>query len=228
MSGTENTAPIQILNKSYLLIPETNMSIKGIICGLGNPGPRYLSTRHNIGFMALDRLIQTVDGWPEEIISKKKETPDYISWQWTTRCCPETWLLLKPMTFMNRSGAALSKIFSRSPVEAGRVLIIHDEVDLPLGKIRIKAGGGLAGHNGLRSIASHLGTKEFARLRIGVGRPETGTDLAGYVLNKFLPREFEVREETLDRAVQAIVTFRDQGLDSARQKIAAISNQPDL
>ncbi|MFP4084293.1 MAG: aminoacyl-tRNA hydrolase [Desulfonatronovibrio sp.] len=202
------------------------MSIKGIICGLGNPGAGYLSTRHNIGFMALDRLMETVDGSPREQIGHKKETPDYIAWQWSSLGSPDTWLLIKPMTFMNRSGSALSKVFSRSPVEVASVLIIHDEVDLPLGKIKIKAGGGLAGHNGLRSIASHLGTRDFARLRIGVGRPEDGSDLAGYVLNKFLPREFEMRDQVLDRAAQAIITFRDHGLDSARQQIAALSNQP--
>lgn len=204
------------------------MSIKGIICGLGNPGTRYLSTRHNIGFMVLDRLIQAVEARPEETIGHKKETRDYISWQWATQCCADTWLILKPMTFMNRSGASLSKVFPGSPVETEQVLIIHDEVDLSLGRIKIKAGGGLAGHNGLRSIANHLGTKDFARLRIGVGRPEAGEDLAGYVLSKFLPGEFEMRNEVLDRAVQVIITFRDQGLDSARRKIAAFSNQPDL
>lgn len=204
------------------------MSITGIICGLGNPGVRYLSTRHNVGFMALDRLMETVDRSPEEIIGHKKETQDYISWEWTNHCCSDTWLLLKPMTFMNRSGAPLLKVFSKSPMEVGQVLVIHDEVDLPLGKIKIKSGGGLAGHNGLRSIVNHLGTKDFARLRIGVGRPETGTDLAGYVLNKFLPQEFEIRDEVLDRTVQTIITFRNHGLESARQKIAAASNKPDL
>jgi len=202
------------------------MTVAGIICGLGNPGPRYSSTRHNAGFMVIDRLIQWAGKIPEEQVRQKKETQDYILWEWARLYCPERWLLLKPMTFMNRSGAALSKVFSKSMVDVDRLLIIHDEVDLPVGKIQIKSGGGLAGHNGLGSIANDLGTRDFVRLRFGVGRPEPGLDFSQYVLGKFLPGETQLWDQALDMAVQVIESFRDGGLSKSRDKISMLFNQP--
>lgn len=202
------------------------MNVAGIICGLGNPGPRYSSTRHNAGFMVIDRLIQWAAKIPEEQIRQKNETRDYILWEWARLYYPEKWLLLKPMTFMNRSGAALSKVLSKSMVDVDRLLIIHDEVDLSVGKIQIKSGGGLAGHKGLVSIANDLGTRDFVRLRFGVGRPELGLDLSRYVLERFLPGETQLWDQTLDMAVQVIGSFRDGGLGKARDKMSMLFNQP--
>ncbi len=201
------------------------MKIKGIICGLGNPGRKYASTRHNAGFMVIDRLIESSGKIPREQVRLKTEAPNYILWEWTLDYGPHVWLLLKPMTFMNRSGAALSKVFSRAAIEPDRLLIIHDEVDLPLGKLKIKSGGGLAGHNGLRSIANDLGTRDFVRLRFGVGRPDAGFDLSQYVLDNFLPAERDVRDQVTDRAVEVIRTFCDNGLDKAGEKIAMFSSR---
>lgn len=202
------------------------MSVQGIICGLGNPGSKYASTRHNIGFMAIDRLIQSVNKIPDEQVRLKTELPGYILWEWSRLFSPDRWLLLKPMTFMNRSGTAISKIFFKAMMDVDRLMIIHDEVDFPLGKLKIKSGGGLAGHNGLRSIAKELGTRDFIRLRIGVGRPETGSDLSDYVLDKFLPGERELRDQVLEKAVLVIRTFCHNGLAMAGEKISTLSRQP--
>ncbi len=200
------------------------MSIKGIICGLGNPGAKYASTRHNVGFMVMDRLIQSAQKIPEEQVRLITEASNYILWEWSKLYDTDRWLLLKPMTFMNRSGAALSKIFFRAMIDADRLMIVHDEVDLPLGTLKIKSGGGLAGHKGLRSIADDLGTRDFIRLRFGVGRPETGFDLSQYVLDKFMPEERDLRDQVIDMAVQSIRSFCDNGLNMAREKIRNLSN----
>ncbi len=202
------------------------MSVTGIICGLGNPGPRYVFTRHNAGFMVLDRLIQSAEEITDEQVRLKNEAAHDILWEWGRLYSPDKWLLIKPLTFMNRSGVALSKVFSKAMVDVDRILVIHDEVDLPLGKIQIKSGGGLAGHKGLLSIANELGTRDFARLRFGVGRPEAGLDLSRYVLDKFLSTEINLRDEALDMAVQVIRSFRDQGLMGARDKISILFNKP--
>lgn len=191
------------------------MSVSGIICGLGNPGPKYASNRHNAGFMVIDRLIESARKTPGEEVRLKIEAPGYALFEWERTYGSDRWLLLKPMTYMNRSGAAVSKIFSGLSIDVNRLLIIHDEVDLPLGTLRIKNGGGLAGHNGLRSIANEIGTRDFIRLRFGVGRPETGFDLSVYVLNNFLPEERELHDQMMDKAVEVIRNFCDQNPDEA-------------
>ncbi|WP_028574993.1 aminoacyl-tRNA hydrolase [Desulfonatronovibrio hydrogenovorans] len=191
------------------------MGISGIIAGLGNPGPGYARTRHNAGFMVIDRLIASQEKIPGDQVRLKSESRDVIVWEWTSSSFSGTWLLLKPLTFMNRSGTAVSRIYSRTMLEIDRLLIVHDEVDLPLGSLRFKQGGGLAGHNGLRSIASHLGTRDFARLRFGVGRPEDGADLADYVLSKFSPAELELKDSTVEKAVHGLRIFCSHGLEKA-------------
>lgn len=183
------------------------MNISGLICGLGNPGPKYSRNRHNAGFMVLDRLMDSTRKFPDESVRLKTESPGYLLLEWDKAYGSETWLLLKPMAYMNRSGAAVSKIFSGLNIEPHRLLIIHDEVDLPLGTLMLKHGGGLAGHNGLRSIADAMGTRDFSRLRFGVGRPEPGYDLSAYVLADFLPEERESRDQALNMAVEVIRNF---------------------
>lgn len=197
------------------------MSIKGIICGLGNPGPRYAMTRHNAGFMTIDKIIENAGHNPEESVRLKKETDTYMLWEWEFSGDHETWLLVKPLTFMNRSGRAISRILSGKSLDYSKLLIIHDEVDIDLGKLRIKMAGGLAGHNGLRSISNDIGTRDFARLRFGVGRPEDGSDLAQYVLTKFAPDELTLLGETLDRAARAVSVFKESGLEKTRDFLSA-------
>lgn len=224
LSVFEFNQVIQILIKPLsegLYFLEDQMSIKGIICGLGNPGPRYARTRHNAGFMTVDKIIENANHNPDESISFKKQTDTYMLWEWEFCRDYETWLLVKPLTFMNRSGRAISRILSGKSIDHNKLLIIHDEVDIVLGKLRIKMAGGLAGHNGLRSISNDIGTRDFARLRFGVGRPDDGGDLAQYVLTNFAPDEKSLLEDTLDRAAGAVRIFRKEGLEKTRDFLSA-------
>jgi len=120
---------------------------------------------------------------------------------------------------MNNSGLAVSKIMRKYFLSPDRVLILHDELDLPLGRLKFKFGGGLAGHNGLRSIARELGTKEFARLRLGISRPEPGIDIAAYVLSSFLPGEQDIWLEVVEKAVLALDTYCQHGFEYAQQMV---------
>ncbi len=198
------------------------MNMTGIICGLGNPGARYANTRHNIGFMILDRLMEDIQHMSGQRLTLKKKCSAYILWQWLNLEDQTVWLLIKPLTYMNRSGAAVGSVLRPGCMDTGNLLVIHDEVDLALGRLRIKTGGGLAGHNGLRSIAHHLGTRDFSRLRFGVGRPETGQDLAGYVLDDFEPGEQELKERAVADASRTCLIFREQGLQPSMDFLSSL------
>jgi len=167
-----------------------------LIVGLGNPGAQYQRTRHNAGFWLLDRLV-TVGNWRTE--SKFAAETARLS-----LTGGDLWLL-KPTTFMNRSGQAVSRFatFYRIPPEA--ILVVHDELDLPPGTVRIKQRGGHGGHNGLRDIATQLGSREFFRLRLGIGRPPAGEqDVVGYVLGR-APSEEQTRlEQAIDDAIAVL------------------------
>ncbi len=191
----------------------------GLIVGLGNPGLKYADTRHNIGFMVLDRLTSEAGKSPGETIRKKRENKDLALWEWDSWEDSHTRLLLKPFTYMNRSGLAVASILSQLPLKKQQVLVIHDEVDLPLGRLKLKFGGGLAGHKGLRSIAEHLGTRDFVRLRMGVGRPQTEISLAQYVLQKFSENETRYLGNFLDEAVEALRTICREPWDNAFQAV---------
>lgn len=155
-------------------------SIDWLVVGLGNPGSRYRTTRHNAGFMVADRLAERLDaGWRSCFSGRFSEARDG-----ELRVA-----LLKPETYMNDSGSSVSAALRYFKLEPGQLLVVHDEIDLPLGDVRAKLGGGLAGHNGLRSLADHLRTQDFARVRVGVGRPERGDPrpVVDWVLTPFEP-----------------------------------------
>lgn len=197
------------------------MNLSGIICGLGNPGTKYAGTRHNAGFMVIDEIISQALNFPGQSIIQAQKAGAYTSWEWTIADQTQhNWLLVKPQTFMNRSGLALVHLFRNPSLSLERLLVVHDEVDLPLGKIRIKHGGGLAGHNGLRSIAQELGSRDFYRLRFGVGRPEHGSDLAGYVLSRFMPHEESSLQDSIGLSAEIIKIFCQSGLQKAMDEIA--------
>lgn len=139
------------------------MSIKGIIAGLGNPGGQYEKTRHNIGFMVINKLITITSA---SKLSGKKFYCDL----WKTTTIIDNYLLAKPQTYMNLSGEAIHPLVEWYNITKDNLLVIHDELDLPIGKMKLQQGGGTAGHNGLKSIIHNLGTKDFYRLRIGIGR----------------------------------------------------------
>ena len=158
-------------------------TLRLIIVGLGNPGNQYARTRHNAGFLALDRF---VDELPLPVSWRSKYDGDFAE----TELFSVKLVLFKPMTFMNRSGGPLQQAMASSGISAQDMIVLHDEVELPFGEVRLKKDGGHKGHNGLRDIMARLGNGDFHRVRIGVGRPEKG-EIASYVLGNFRPEELD-------------------------------------
>ncbi len=152
-----------------------------IIVGLGNPGRKYERTRHNAGFMAVEELAKDL---PVDITQEK-----YHAFVGKGRIGSQEVLLAKPQTYMNDSGRSVAAIIRYTYAVVSDVIVLHDDLDLPLGSVRVKAGGGHGGHNGLRSIIEHLGSSDFIRVRIGIGRPMPSIDAADYVLSPFLTDE---------------------------------------
>jgi peptidyl-tRNA hydrolase, PTH1 family len=180
-----------------------------LVAGLGNPGAEYARTRHNIGWLVADDLAQRFGGSFRSKFSGKV---------CDIRIDERRVALLKPETFMNESGRSIGPAVRFYKVEPARLLVVHDDVDLAEGRLQVRRGGGLAGHNGLRSIAQVLGTQEFLRLRIGVGRPGRGDPrpVADWVLSKFSP-ETDV-DALVARAAEAAVAVATEGLDVAQQR----------
>lgn len=180
-----------------------------LVAGLGNPGPEHARDRHNAGWMVADELVRRHGA------SFRGKFGGRIA---ALRLGEARVAVLKPETYMNESGASIRAAarFYKLPPE--QVLVVHDEVDLPTGRLRARLGGGLAGHNGLRSIARELGTQEFLRLRIGVGRPERGDprSVADYVLSPFAPED-DV-EGIVAGAADAVEVLAGEGLDEAQRR----------
>ena len=180
-----------------------------LVAGLGNPGREYERTRHNVGWMVADELARRHDG------SFRSKFSGQLA---EIRDDDRRLAVLKPETYMNISGRSVGAAarFFKVPPEA--LLVVHDDVDLEPGRLQMRAGGGLAGHNGLRSIAGELGTQEFLRLRIGVGRPDRGDrrPVADYVLSDFEP-EVDV-DALVARAADAVETIAREGLEPAQQR----------
>lgn len=169
---------------------------------MGNPGKDYEKTRHNLGFRVLDSLYG--GGWEEEELymyaEQELEGADVV--------------LLKPLTYMNLSGTAVKDASERWEVPPERTLVVSDDVDLPLGRLRMRLKGGPGGHKGLASVADALGTQEFPRLRLGIGRPSEG-DLVRYVLSPFGEDELKEVEEMVERAAEAVRKFLREGPEAA-------------
>jgi len=165
-----------------------------LIVGLGNPGERYKQTRHNVGFMVLDKLIKqsTVEGWDKK----------FDSFFTKIIIAQKSMILLKPLTFMNVSGHAVQKVKNFYGIDPNNIVIIHDDIDLELGKIKLKKGGGDGGHNGLKSIIKLIGS-EFSRIRIGIGRPEK-INVSSYVLNDFPEIEVSFLKKIILKSCEGI------------------------
>jgi PTH1 family peptidyl-tRNA hydrolase len=204
---------------------DITMAVHALILGLGNPGPRYAATRHNFGFLVLDALIarsRELGGAPRPAMTSRKDL------EAATVSLPvlpgggfAQFVCVKPLTFMNLSGRAARAACDFYKVEPTEMLVIHDELDLPLGRMRVKRGGGNAGHNGLKSLTQELGTPDFFRLRLGIGRPAPGRDVAGYVLEPFLPGELPVVRRVLPAAALAVMTLFEDGLEATRQRLGS-------
>lgn len=178
-----------------------------IVVGLGNPGRKYERTRHNAGFMAVDALARSL----RFSLTGEK----YHALVGRGLVGGSEVLFAKPQTYMNESGRSVGAVLRYTSATVGDLIVVHDELDLPLGTVRIKTGGGHGGHNGLRSIIDHLGTPAFIRVRVGIGRPPAGRDSADYVLAPFLPGEKEAADEAVARAAEAVRTVIEAGLSAA-------------
>jgi len=175
--------------------------------GLGNPGERYRRTRHNVGFMVVDLLATRagVREWREE-----RE-----AWVAAAQIGGQDVLLVKPLTFMNRSGVAVEGLLAGASVGLGDLVVVVDDVALELGTIRVRERGSHGGHNGLRSLVEVLGSEDFARVRVGIGAGEPAADLAGYVLADFAPEEVLLVQEMVGRAGDAVECLLRDGAGTA-------------
>ncbi|HHB77129.1 MAG TPA: aminoacyl-tRNA hydrolase [Desulfobulbus sp.] len=187
-----------------------------LIVGLGNPGKKYAGTRHNAGFIAIEHFA-TSSNCPNTQI---KFTGEYCRQRLFNRQVS----LVRPMTYMNKSGVCVAAFvrFFKIPLE--NILVVHDDLDLPPGRVKVVAGGGAGGHNGVRSIINDLGTKEFARLKIGIGRPPRdgnghGIPVDRYVLTEFSHEEKEVLTTLLPKIDEAISLFLQNGVDYCMNQI---------
>jgi PTH1 family peptidyl-tRNA hydrolase len=186
-----------------------------LIVGLGNPGSKYQWTRHNAGFMVLDRLAD-ITGIS---VARKKFSGFYGEGDWQG----DHLLLLKPLTFMNLSGRSVVEALRFHKLHLKDVVVIHDDLDIPFGKVKFKEGGGHAGHNGLRSLVAELGSGDFTRVRVGIGRPSRG-DVVDYVLNRFTDDEQNQLTTILDGVIDGIYVFCNEGI----KKAMSLYNSRDL
>ncbi len=180
------------------------------IVGLGNPGRRYRGTRHNVGSDVVERVAAKLgvrlagDAWAR--IARARFGRAAV-------------LLAVPETYMNVSGEAVSDLARRRRVRPQDLLVVHDDLDLPLGRLRLKPGNGAGGHNGVRSIIEHLGTKAFPRLRVGIGRPPARVAAETFVLERFTPEERTAIDEAVERAANAALAVVSDGLDAAMNRV---------
>lgn len=178
-----------------------------LIVGLGNPGPTYAPTRHNVGFMVVDRLASRF-GVP---IESKRFRGRFGKGRWAA----ESVGLLEPATFMNASGESVLAAMRELDVAAGELVVTYDDVDFPLGTVRVAQRGSPGGHKGIRSIVAELGSEEFARVRVGIGRPTVRGDVSEWVLSPFDEHEIEARDQAIERAADAVETILRRGVTAA-------------
>jgi PTH1 family peptidyl-tRNA hydrolase len=181
-----------------------------LVVGLGNPGPEYTETRHNAGFKVVDVLGENLGAsyWKEEAGARTA----------LVRFGDEDLVLAKPQTYVNLSGKAIAKLAESYRAPVGQVVVVHDDLDLPAGVVRVKRGGGHGGHNGLRSINEQLGTGDYPRVRIGIGRPPGRKDPADFVLEPIRGAAAEELAAAVPTAAQAVTHVLEHGVDSAMRE----------
>ncbi|MDR2124058.1 MAG: aminoacyl-tRNA hydrolase [Desulfovibrio sp.] len=193
------------------------MDIGGLIVGLGNPGTEYSRTRHNLGFMVLERLLQ--DREKAGVLQKLSGRKNLFA-LWKARFADADGaagdrLLCEPLTFMNASGEAVRAVSSYYRILPERILVVHDELDLPPGRMKMKKGGGSAGHKGVESITQCLGTPDFFRLRIGIGKAPHNT--LSFVLGRFSESEAELMDKCIAAATESVLMLTREGAAKAQQ-----------
>ena len=182
-------------------------SDRWVVVGLGNPGEKYAKTRHNAGAMVLDELLRR-----NSASLKRHKSGCAIA---EISVGDQRMVLARPMSYMNESGRPVRELVRWYKVPLEQVIVIHDELDIPFGEVRIKAGGGTAGHNGVKSVASHLGSKEFIRVRMGVGRPRGRQDPVDYVLSDFSASERKELDFIIQEAADAVERIIEVGAERA-------------
>ena len=184
-----------------------------LIVGLGNPGTKYERTRHNIGFEIVDAIAKR---FPDVSLSENKRFQGVVG---EFRTGGERTVLIKPTTYMNKSGQAVRAVLDWYKLEPSAVLVVYDDMDLPTGKLRMRLSGGAGGHNGMKSIISHLGTKEFPRLRVGIGSTEKGeardSAVVSHVLGRFAPEDRKIVDAVIPMAADAIDLSLRKGVERA-------------
>lgn len=201
------------MNAARKLFKRSNRSSvppKLIIVGLGNPGEEYAGSRHNVGFWCVDRIAE------EHSISLSRRNRSALLGEGVIEGHPVA--LAKPRTFVNRSGEAITYLLARFRVSPGELLVIYDDIALPLGKIRLRPEGSAGGHNGIKSITQAIGTQDFPRLRVGVGAPPPGSDQIGYVLGSIPDDDMEVANAAVDRVAQAVASVLADGIDTTMNR----------
>lgn len=189
-----------------------------MVAGLGNPGDEYKNTRHNAGFKAIDELAKQagVTYWKNQlgalVATIQVHDPEAEGGRREV-------VLVKPQSYMNAGGGPISKLCAQNKITVEELLVIHDELDIPEGDVRVKVGGGHAGHNGLRSIIDKMGSRDFSRIRVGIGNPPGRMAVADFVLKQFRPKELEDFENTCARAADAAGLALTQGVVYARDHV---------
>lgn len=186
------------------------MATNLIVCGLGNPGPEYRDTRHNLGFWVNELLCERFGG------RRRRRSGRYVESRVEIGGKPV--LLVQPTTFMNLSGEAITALNGEAAVDPSRLLVVCDDTALPLGRLRLRKKGSDGGHNGLRSIIEALGTNEFARLRLGVGPVPEGTEQADFVLTAFPDAQLAIAREMIVRAADCVEAWVVDGVDGAMNR----------
>ncbi len=183
-----------------------------MLVGLGNPGRAYARTRHNVGFAVVDRLAAERGGaWRRR-------------WGAAARVCElpcaegRELLLVKPVTFMNRSGDAVGPLARKRGIDPGAVVLVYDDFDLPLGRIRVRAGGSAGGHRGVQSVLDRLGTRDVPRIRVGIGRGARGREAVDHVLSRFEPAERAAAEAAVQTAAEAALCMAEEGVETAMNR----------
>ena len=190
---------------------QSHVSHTRVVVGLGNPGPKYDGTRHNVGWWVLDRFAYDRDFEPFERSGKRLETSGEVDGR--------TIVLVKPRTYMNRSGLALTTLWKMDGFEVARdLLVVTDDANLDVGRVRFRPGGGTGGHKGLRSVTGVLGTRDYARLRVGVGVAPAGADLSDWVLAEMSEEDEDVVVGLLPELSEALAVWAEEGVQAAMNR----------
>jgi peptidyl-tRNA hydrolase, PTH1 family len=204
------------LTKKFFLRRDEREQIMYLITGLGNPGIRYQFTRHNIGFMVLEKLATR---WEVDL---KQKSFDAL---WNRgKIAGTNVILAMPQAYMNLSGNSVSKLLAYFKVDIDKLIVIHDDLDLPFGAVRLKNGGGDAGHKGLKSIISCLGSADFMRVRMGIGKPSDKSRVEDYVLQRFSPEESAMLSQIVQSASEAAADIMTSGMQQAMAKYHTKNN----